>query len=353
MNSIQFSSPEFLHFLWSVPPLILVTLFGIRRKQKAHLQFHPTSAPAHTRRHKIQAGLLVASYLFLTIAIAQPRFGGKQIPVRQHLDIMLALDISTSMLAADAQPNRLILAKRSIFSLLERLQGNRIGLLLFAESSFVVCPLTTDTTTLKEFLTAVEPETLVHSGTDIGKAIETAIAHLNRKTDDNQIETSLQSYQRGNSTHKALILWTDGEEHGETGLNAAKTAAREGVHIYCIGVGTSGQSVPIPLPEGDSPENTLTAQENPSTYKRNLSGQLVLTELNEELLREIAKQGRGSYYPETEMNPLLRDLAQLQRRTTKVQRNGTYAERFQFFVAGALILLLCETFMSYEKDRYP
>ncbi len=346
MNWIHFASPEFLYFLWTVPPLLLVICFGTLQKQKAYLRFYSDVNLVQTRRHKIQAVLLIASYLFLTIAIAQPQFGEKQVSVQQNLDIMLALDISTSMLAADVKPNRLLRAKQAIFSLLERLQGNRIGLLLFAESNFVVCPLTTDTTTLKEFLTAVTPNALVHSGTRIGNAIETATAHLNKKPDNNQIETGRPFYGKEGSGHKAVILWTDGEDHGETGLEAAETAARAGVHIYCIAIGNPAQPVPIPISEA-----VLQQKENGITYKRDVSGQLVITELNEELLRKLAKQGRGNYYHETEIEPLVRDLARLQKRTTQARANGHYADRFQFFAAAALILLLCEMLVPYQKEK--
>ena len=322
----NFGTPEFLHWLWSVPPIILLSLFGIRQKQKARERFHSMPAPIYARRHKIQSGLLIVSYLLVTFAIARPQFGEKQEPVQRKpaVDIMLALDISTSMLAEDGEKtNRLRRAKRAMFSLIEAMQGNRIGLLLFAEDSFVVCPLTTDASTLKEFVAAVETETLVHSGTQIGNAIETGVARLNRER---------------NSAHKALILSTDGEDHGDTAIETANAAASVGVHVYCIGVGTPGKPVPIPLPGG-------------AGYKRNVSRQLVLTELREDTLREVAAQGRGRYYHETEIfqqsGRLAGELAQLATWQFKVGRSDDgYAERFQLFVGIALLLLICEMFLS-------
>ena len=367
----NFGTPEFLHWLWSVPPIILLSLFGIRQKQKARERFHSTPvSPIYARRHKIQSGLLIVSYLLVTFAIAQPQFGEKQEPVQQQaVDMMLALDISTSMLAQDPDnrnvvldnvedglrkdttspritypnatrmtENRLSRAKRAMFSLIEAMQGNRIGLLLFAEASFVVCPLTTDASTLKEFVAAVETETLLHSGTQIGNAIEAGVARLNRER---------------NSAHKALILSTDGEDHGDTAIETANAAASVGVHVYCIGVGTPGKPVPIPLAEG-------------AGYKRNVSGQLVLTELGEETLREVAAQGRGRYYHETEIfqqgispasgeyaksGRLAGELAQLATRQFKVGRSDDgYAERFQLFVGIAIFLLIAEMCVSRQKN---
>ncbi len=340
MTWIDFGSPEFLHWLWSVPPIFLLTLFGIRQKRKARERFHSILNPTYARRRKIQAGLLMASYLLVTFATAQPQFGEKREPVqRQTVDIMLALDISTSMLAEDGEEtSRLSRAKRAIFALIEQMQGHRIGLLLFAEASFVVCPLTTDTSTLKEFVSAIAAKTLVHSGTQIGNAIETAVARLNResRTDRGNAPT-----QERDSAHKALILWTDGEDHGDTAIEAAKAAASAGVHVYCIGIGNSGKPAPIPLASGTG-------------YKRNVNGQLVLTELGEETLRDVAEQGRGRYYHETEISQqsgrLAGELAQLATRKFKVgTSDGGYAERFQLFVGIALLLLICEMLVPFQK----
>ena len=330
MTWIGFGSPEFRHWLWSVLPIVLLIRFGIRQRRKASERFSSIPNPTDARRHNIQAALLMVSYLLVTFAIARPQFGEKREPVQQQVvDIMLALDISTSMLAKDGEKTvRLRRAKHTMFSLIERMQGNRIGLLLFAEASFVVCPLTTDASTLKEFVAAVEPETLVHSGTQIGNAIEAGVARLNREQ---------------NSAHKALILWTDGEDHGDTAIEAAKAAASVGVHVYCIGVGNPGQPAPIPLADG-------------AGYKRNVNGQLVLTELDEETLREVAAQGRGHYYHETEMSQqigrLAGDLAQLATRQFKVGTpdGGERAERFQLFVGIALLLLIAEMCVSFQKN---
>ncbi len=330
MPWLRFGHPEFLHFLWAVPLLILLSLFGLRQKQKALLQFHNAVNPKHLQRHKIQAGLLLLSYLLVTLAIARPQWGAKPEPVAERLDIMLGLDISTSMLAADEKSvRRLTYAKEVIFSLLEELEGDRFGLLYFAEASFVVCPLTKDTATLREFLTAITPETLTHSGTRISNAIEIATKRLISDHDDpTAIDTDF-------SGQKVLILFTDGEDHGEAATSAAKEARRVGVHVYCIGIGNPVQSVPIPLPQGTRTETT--------PYKRDVNGQLVLTTLDETALQEIAEAGDGNYYHAAAgITQLRSDLARLERQKFSVRENGKYQERFQFFVAGALILLICE-----------
>ena len=240
MNWLHFGHPEFLHFLWAVPPLTLLLLFGLRQKRRALLRFYSNGDPKHLRRHKIQAGLLLLSYLFLTLAMARPQWGAAPEPVAQRLDIMLGLDISTSMLAEDGTSvRRLTQAKAVIFSLLEEFEGDRFGLLYFAEASFVVCPLTNDTNTLREFLAAITADTLIHSGTRIGNAIEIATERL---TSDQDSPTAIDRDDRG---QKVLILFTDGEDHGAAAISAAKEANRVGVHVYCVGVGNPVQSVRI------------------------------------------------------------------------------------------------------------
>ena len=326
---MRFAHPEFLHFLWIVLPLVLLLLFGLQRKRKALLRFYSNVNPEHLQRHKMQAGLLLLSYFLLTLAMAGPQWGAKPEPVAERLDVMLALDISTSMLAENEESlRRLTRAKEVMFSLLAELEGDRVGLLYFAEASFVVCPLTSDTATLGEFLEAMTPETLTHSGTRIGNAIETATARLSSNQNDTAIDTDFGG-------QKVLILFTDGEDHEGAAIEAAKAATREGIHIYCVGVGNAVQSVPIPLPRDAAEETT--------PYKRDANGQLVLTTLDETQLQEIAEAGKGSYYHATQgVAELAADLAGLEKRRFRIRSNGEYQERFQLFVVGALILLIYE-----------
>lgn len=329
MDWLRFGNPEYLHFLWAVPALIFLLLFGLRQKQKALLRFHSNVDPTHLKYHKVQAGLLLLIYLCVTLAIARPQWGAKSESVAERLDVMLALDISTSMLAADEKSvRRLDHAKAFISSLLDELEGDRVGLLYFAEASFVVCPLTSDTTTVREFLAAITAETLAHSGTRIRNAIEIAMARL--ISDQNQ-----PAIASGFDGQKVLILFTDGEDHGEVAVEAAQVATQKGVHIYCVGVGNPIRAVPIPL-LGDA-----GAEATP--YKRDANGQLVLTTLDETRLQEIAKAGNGSYYHTAAgITELATDLARLEKQKFRIRADGEYQERYQLFVAGALILLIYE-----------
>ena len=342
MNWLRFGNPELLHFLWLVPPLIFLLLFGLRQKQKALCQFQTNVNPAHLQRHKVQAGLLLLSYLFVVLAIARPQWGVKSEAVAERLDVMFALDISTSMLAEDEKSvRRLAQAKEIMLSLLDELEDDRIGLLYFAEASFVVCPLTSDTGTLREFLAAVTAGTLVHSGTRIGNAIEIATERLVSDQNDTRIAS-------GFGGQKVLILFTDGEDHGGAAVEAAEVATQKGVHIYCVGIGNPIRSVPIPLQVGVETEAT--------PYKRDASGQLVLTMLDETRLQEIAKAGNGNYHHATAgITELATDLARLEKQKFRIRSDGEYQDRFQLFVAGALILLICEvlhfTIWSRKQHR--
>lgn len=335
---MRFAHPEFLHFLWAVPVLVLLLFFGLQRKRKALLRFYSNVDPAHLHRHKVQAGLLLLSSALLIFAIARPQWGAKPESVAERLDVMLALDISTSMLAEDeASLRRLTHAKEVMFSLLEALKDDRVGLLYFAEASFVVCPLTRDSATLREFLEAITTETLTHSGTRIGTAIETATTRLRSNRNDT---TGIDADFGG---QKVLILFTDGEDHGEEAIAAARTATQEGVHIYCVGIGKAVRPVPIPLPQS-------TATETTPLYKRDAKGQLVLTALDENQLREIAEAGNGRYYhANTGIVELTTDLARLEKQKFRIRSDGEYQERFQLFVFGALILLICERWLSVTR----
>ena len=340
---MRFAHPEFLHLLWVVPLLTLLLLFGLQQKRKALLRFYSNVNSAHLQRHKVQAGLLLLSCFLLTLAIARPQWGAKPEPVAEQLDVMLALDISTSMLAEDEESlRRLTHAKEVMFSLLDALEGDRVGLLYFAEASFVVCPLTSDTATLREFLEAITAETLTHSGTRIRNAIETATERLS----SNQNDTAAIGTDFGGQ--KVLILFTDGEDHGEEAIKAAKTATQKGVYIYCVGLGNAVQSVPIPLPRDTATET--------APYKRDANGQLVLTALDETQLREIAEAGNGSYYhANTGIVQLAEDLARLEKQKFRIRSDGEYQERFQLFVVAALILLICEVlhFLVWSRKLRP
>lgn len=336
MNWFRFGNPDFLFFLWiGLSFLLLLLIFGLRMKRKVLLQFQSNVDAWYFKRHKIQALLLMLSYLLVVIAFAYPQWGVKPETVAERLDIIFALDISTSMLANDSNSiRRLTQAKRMIFSLLEQLDGNRIGLLYFAEASIVVCPLTSDTKTVSDILGALTPETLAHRGTRIGNAIDIATDRFVSHRSDTTI-TEVESIGQ-----KVLIFFTDGEDHEGIAVDAANTAKRRGINIFCVGIGTLEKASPILLPNQNA------------GYKRDINGQVVLTTLDEEGLREIAKAGNGKYYHASDgITQLTTDLSRLRKQRFSVSRDGEFQERYQWFVGLALILLLVEVFVERWKIR--
>lgn len=327
MNWFRFGNPDFLFFLWAFLPLIILLLiYGLRMKRKAMLLFQDNVNRTHLKRQIFQAILLILCFLFIAIGIALPQWSATSETAGESLDVMFALDISTSMLATDGNSSRrLTRAKNVMFSLMKQLEGDRLGLLYFAEASVPMCPLTHDVGYLKETLSAMTPDALVHRGTNMANAIEVATDRL--VSDHIDVVTS----DSVNSGQKVLVFFSDGEDHGEDADVAAEIAQEKGIYIYCVGIGSVGKPVPIPLAEESK------------GYKRDVSGQLVLTTLNEKILRDIAKAGNGHYYHATTgLTPLTKDLAKLEKQKYRVGNRSKLQNRFQWFAGIALLLMLGE-----------
>jgi Ca-activated chloride channel family protein len=274
---------------------------------------------------------MVLSYTFLVLALARPQIGTKLEMVRRSgLDIMIALDISASMLAEDIKPNRLLKARHAIDSLINQLRGDRVGLIAFAGDSFVQCPLTTDYAAVKLLLDALDTNTISQSGTEISKAIAVVIDSFNQKEDK----------------YKVLICFTDGEDHGAAAVESAKEAFKRGIRIYTVGVGSPHQGSPIPLrePSGEFRD-----------YKRDRRGEIVVTRLEDALLRDIAQLARGNYYQatpdEAEIERLAEALASLERRDIEERQFTQFEDRFQYFLAIALIFLVWEMLLSEQRQK--
>ncbi|MCG9129235.1 VWA domain-containing protein [Candidatus Poribacteria bacterium] len=265
----------------------------------------------------------------MCFGLARPQWGAKPESVSERLDVYLALDISTSMLAKDTNSDRrLTQAKHLMSDLLTQLGGNRVGILYFAEESFVVCPLTYDFHTLSEFLDAVTPETIVHRGTNIGNAMNVVSSRLT--TEQDRFNTELPNSR----AHKIVILFTDGEDHSVGTLTEVESALQNGIYTFCIGVGSANKPTPILLPEKSK------------GYKRDMNGQLVLTKLDEQHLMDIASSGNGQYYHVNEgISKLVSDLSKLEKQKYRIRSDGEYQDRYQWFVGFALLLLIMELLM--------
>ncbi len=277
-------------------------------------------------RHKgwMKLALLSIALLFLAIGMARPQLGAilKEKEIK-GAEIMVVLDVSNSMLAEDYSPNRLERAKLAISKLVDELQGDRIGLIIFAGESFVQLPITSDYVSAKIFLNSITTESVPVQGTALGEAIRTAIRGF----------TSESEHSR------AIILITDGENHEDDPVAAARDAVDMGARVFCIGVG-SPEGKPIPM-DGD--------------LLKDKDGNIVVTRLDEQTLRDIASAGQGLYVragnTEFGLNPVIDEIRTLQDKEFQSVVFEEFDEQYMYFFAIALVFLLLEFFMSDTRNR--
>ena len=322
---MNFIRVELLYLIWILPLLLAAMWLGMNRRRRILSRFSSphglqSIAPAiRAQRHWLKAGLLLAAVCLTIIALAGPRYGYRWQEVqRKGVDIILVLDCSRSMLATDIRPNRLSRAKREIYDLLTRLRGDRIGLVAFAGTAFLQCPLTVDYDAFYLFLNALTPDFLPVGGTDLSGAILTAVEAFDQKT----------------YSEKAVILITDGENTAEDKpLDAAVKARQAGIRIFTIGIGKP-EGVPLPDPEGG--------------FLKDPSGKIVLTRLDEPLLQKVAGQTNGAYVRsvagdldlEVIYNREIR--AKLKAAEETSGRRKIWQDRFQWPLLAAAILILIE-----------
>lgn len=307
---------------------------GFRWKRKAMSLFgnltliEKLTSSVSRKRQISKAILLCIAIIFMLLSLARPQFGTKLRTVkREGQDIMVALDLSLSMMAEDIKPNRLEKAKHEIGSLIDKLEGDRVGLIGFAGKAFVQCPLTLDYGAAKMFLDTMEPDLLPIPGTALGEAIKKAV----------------ESYVEKERKHKVLVLITDGEDHLGEPLEIAKIASREGVIIYTVGIG-SLQGVPIPL---------YDKRGNTTGFKKDRKGEVVMTKLDELTLEKIALETNGKYYRatsgEVELDKIYNDIAKMEKKALSSKQFTQFEERFQELLGLVLVIILVETILPERK----
>jgi len=266
---------------------------------------------------------------FLVLALINPQLGSKMAEAKvKGIDIIVALDVSNSMMAEDLSPNRLVSAKRAISKMLEKLQGDRVGIIVFAGQAYVQLPITSDYAAGKLFLSTIDTDVVPVQGTDIGAAID----------------LSMKSFSEESPAQKAIVIITDGENHEADAVVAAQEAAEQGIRVFTIGMG-SQDGTPIPQYNG----NTRTG------FKKDQEGNIVVSKLNEQMLREIANAGNGAYIrasnAEVGLEPLLAELNQIEKTDMGTVAYAEYEDRFQIFLALALLCLVVEFFLSNQKGK--
>jgi Ca-activated chloride channel family protein len=280
------------------------------------------------KRQVMKAILLVTAVLFMILALARPQLGTKLRTVkREGQDIVIALDVSLSMMAEDIKPNRLEKAKHEIGSLIDKFEGDRVGLIAFAGKAFVQCPLTLDYGAAKMFLDFMEPDIIPVPGTAIGEAVLKAV-------------TSFVEKER---KHKVLILITDGEDHIGKPVEMAKAASKEGVVIYCVGIGSS-KGVPIPI---------IDERGNRTGFKKDRNGEVVMTKLDELTLEKIALETGGKYYRtspgEVELDKIYGDITKMEKKALASQQYAQFEDRFQGLVGLALFFIVLEVLIPERR----
>jgi len=274
--------------------------------------------------------VLMLAFGFLVVAIANPQIGSKLEKVqRKGADLMIALDVSNSMLSEDIRPDRLTRAVQGITKLVDRLEGDRIGIVVFAGKAYVQLPITTDYAAAKMFLSTISTQMVPSQGTAIGEAIELAVKSFNED-------------QRS----KAIIIITDGENHEGDALESAKIAAEKGIKIFTIGMGS---------PEG-SPIPVFDQFGRQTGFKTDRQGQVIVTKLDETTLQQIASAGNGIYVRASTgqdgLSRIIEEINTLEKQDIETKMFSEYEGRFQYFIAIGLMLLLIEFLIPERKSKW-
>lgn len=331
---MSFAAPQMFWLLLLLPALLAFFWWSWGERQKLMAQFIQSRllpgliSGVSVTRQKIRAALIIAAVTCFIVALARPQWGYFQEEVdRRGLDIVVAIDTSKSMLATDITPNRLARAKLAALDLAQEAKSDRLGLVAFAGDGFLECPLTVDDTAFRESVDALDVNTIPEGGTALAEAIDTAVT----------------AYKEGDN-FKILVLFTDGEDNdSETNaLQAAQRAAKEGVHIFTVGIGTAaGELLQVRNANGEL------------EYVRDDQGNVVKSHLNEALLRQISADTGGSYYSLSGANTMdalyQRSLAPLPRSQGKEQWVKRPYERYQWFLAIGILLLIAEEFFPERR----
>lgn len=331
---MTFAEPQYLYLaLLALPALFLLFAWSERRRRAALARLgnpglngpaalkaiERLSASVNRRGRRQQRILWLAAVGLLLVALARPQWGEEvQNVERRGVQVMIALDVSKSMLAQDIKPNRLERAKLEIADLMQKLDGDSLGLVLFAGASFVQFPLTSDYGTARSFLSSARPTAISRPGTNVAEAIQTALG----------------GFDENSAGQRVIVLITDGEAHEPGTLDAAQKAADAGAVIYTIGFGSPEGA---PVPEVDFAGNVIGE-------KLDEAGQPVITRLDETTLQEIARIGGGAYYRAaadgSELDRLAAALGELEQGALGAQLDARRIERYQIPLAAALALLV-------------
>ena len=335
MEMFRFGNIEYLWGLALIPLFTAFFIWSRIARRRALKQFGQPEILQHlmpfssTGRPVLKFVILMLAIAFFIVGMARPQFGSKLKTVkREGVELMIALDVSNSMMAEDIQPNRLERAKRAISRLIDRLQDDKIGLIVFAGDAYTQLPITSDYNSAKLFLNSVNTQIVPKQGTAIGAAIDLA-----RK-----------SFTPNGEANKAVIIITDGENHEDDAVSSAQAAVDEGIVVHTIGMGLpSGSPIPV-LRNGQT------------DYLKDRDGNVVVTKLNEQMLEQIAAAGKGIYVrannAQIGLSTLFDEINKMEKQEMETRTYSEYDDQFQYFFAVGLFLLLLEFVILERKNKY-
>lgn len=321
MDTFRFANPDILYLLLLVPVLLLIWSAGNRRRRIARERFGepglvrrliPDYSPA---RMTVKFFMRVTAFILALLTVARPQFGSRLEEVkREGVEVIIALDVSNSMLATDINPSRLERARQAISQLVDQLRNDRIGLILFAGDAYTQIPVTNDYLSAKMFLASAGPDAVSKQGTAIGAAIDLGV----------------RSFTPDSEKSRALIIITDGENHEDDALGKARLAAEKGIIVHTIGIG-SPEGSPIPITAGGRTD-----------YLQDRDGNTVISRLDEKTLREIASITGGNYVRASNssigLNEIYNNIGRMKQSETNTVMYTEYND--QFLVPAVLLFLL-------------
>jgi len=328
---------DFIYVLLILLPLLIAFywfVFGMKRKAKERFGnldlIEKLSLSVSQKKQRWKVALILLGTFFLLFSLARPQLGTKlTLMKREGVDIVIAMDVSISMMAEDIKPNRLEKAKQEVNGLISRMRGDRVGLVAFAGVPFIQCPLTLDYSAAKMFLDIIDVNLIPQPGTAIGDAVR----------------TSIQAFNQKERKYKALILLTDGEDHDSDPLGAAEEASKEGIRIYTIGIG-SVQGEPIPIKNN---QGQITG------FKKDKEGSVVVSKLDEVTLQKIALTTGGKYYHATsgemELDKIYDEISKMETKELEGKLLTQYEDRYQYFLLVSVILLSIEFLLSERRSK--
>ena len=328
----RFAHPEYLFLLLIVPLLVGLFIYTrIQKKRKLQLFGDPALLASlmpivSFLRPRFKFYMQLTAVILMIVVMAQPQFGTKEEKQeKKGIEVMIALDVSNSMMAQDIQPARLDKAKMVLSKLVDGMTNDKVGLVVFAGDAYIQLPITADYVSAKMFMSSISPALVPRQGTAIGSAIDLCIKSFGEKSD----------------VSRAIIVITDGENHEDDAVGAAKLAAENGIVVHVVGMGKP-EGAPIPV------DGTMS-------FRKDKEGNVVVSKLNEDMCRSIATAGGGTYVRADNQNSAYRvvskELDNLAKSKLETRVFSDYNEQFQSFALLALILLFFDSFIFDRRNK--